>query len=450
MDRYLFDYYRIAENSLACTTIADCMQGEPGFFRFGEDICFGRCLSGVASSVADSAQFDAANHVRRNGAVQLPFRFSEVIDNLRLERYRRKMIPGLESFAASETVRKLYYSVRGFLPFPVRQHLQRTYFSGWQKLSFPAWPVDLTADTLHQEFLKLSMEACGVQKLPFIWFWPYGAPSCLIMTHDVETSAGRDFTSDLMNLDESYGIRASFQVIPEKRYYVPDEYVLEIKKRGFEFNIHDLNHDGHLYRERGEFLKRASKINEYLRRYQARGFRAGAMYRNPDWYDAFEFSYDMSIPSVAHLEPKRGGCCTVMPFFIGNIVELPLTTTQDYSLFYILNDYSIDLWKKQLGLIRKNYGLMSFIAHPDYLVAQKNRAVYESLLDYLQRMVESERVWNPLPGEVDVWWRARSQMKLVLRENGWGIEGPDAKRARVAYAVLENGQLRLELEGNKD
>src|SRR5208282_167067 len=279
-----------------------------------------------------------------------------------------------------ELIRKSYYFVRGLLPVPVRRHLQRAYFSGWQKLPFPAWPVDFTVDMLHQELLKLSMEAHGVREVPFIWFWPEGAPNCLIMTHDVEGSAGLDFTPQLMDLDESYGLRASFQVIPEKRYEIKEEYVQEIRSRGFEFNIHDLNHDGHLYEEKEEFLRRAKRINEYVHRFNARGFRAGAMYRNADWFDAFEFSYDMSVPNVAHLEPERGGCCTVMPFFIGGIVELPLTTTQDYSLFHILNDYSLDLWKRQLDLIRQRNGLMSFITHPDYLIAQRERKVYESLL----------------------------------------------------------------------
>ena len=64
------------------------------------------------------------------------------------------------------------------------------------------------------------------------------------------------------------------------------------------------------------------------------------MYREQQWFDAFDFSYDMSVPNVAHLEPQRGGCCTVMPYFVGDLLELPLTTVQDYSLFHILNDYS--------------------------------------------------------------------------------------------------------------
>jgi hypothetical protein len=265
------------------------------------------------------------------------------------------------------------------------------------------------------------------------------------MTHDVETSVGRDFTPQLIDLDESYGFQASFQVIPERRYKVPDEYVQEIRSRGCEFNIHDLNHDGRLYRERGEFLRRAKKINEYGRRYNARGFRAGAMYRIADWYDAYEFSYDMSLCNVAHLEPKRGGCCTVLPFFIGRILELPLTTAQDYSIFHILRHHSIDLWKKQINLIRGKYGLLSFLAHPDYLTSRRTRKLYELLLDHLREIVTRDKIWVALPGEVDQWWRARSQMELVNRSGDWAIEGPGRERASIAYAVLEGDTLAYEL-----
>jgi hypothetical protein len=308
--------------------------------------------------------------------------------------------------------------------------------------------VDLTVDTLHEEFLRLLVDASGVQKLPFIWFWPDGAPNCLILTHDVETSAGRDFTFKLMDLDDSFGIKASYQVIPEMRYKVSDEYVCGIRSRGCEFNIHDLNHDGHLYREQAEFTRRAAGINRYVHRYNAGGFRAGAMYRRQDWYDVFEFSYDMSVPNVAHLEPLRGGCCTVMPYFIGNIVELPLTTAEDYSVFHILNDYSIELWKQQLTLIRGRNGLMSFLTHPDYLIERRARNVYQSLLENLRQMIAREKIWAALPGEVDCWWRARSQMRLVPRGGEWEIVGPEKERARLAYAVLDRGRLVYELAGD--
>lgn len=446
MQRLLSEYFRLPQDWTVCWH-SQASDTEPGFFRFGSDItCFGKFSTGSVKQSASESLYDSAKDVRVEGCtVWLSFDPSELVENLLYERYEAQLHSARERLVGRELVRKAYYLVRELLPVSVRRHLQRVYFGGWKKLAFPAWPVDFTVDRLREEFLKLSMAARGVQRIPFIWFWPEGAPSCLIMTHDVETSAGRDFTPRLMDLDDSYGLKASFQAIPEKRYEVRDDYVREIRRRGFEFNIHDLNHDGHLYQDRAEFVRRARKINEYVRKYDARGFRAGAMYRRLDWYDLYEFSYDMSVPNVAHLEPKRGGCCTVFPFFVGKILELPLTASQDYSLFHILNDYSIDLWKKQLSLIRHRNGLMSFIAHPDYLIERRARKVYEMLLDYLRKLVADDGVWAALPGDVDRWWRARSQMKLVPRGNQWEIVGPEKERARLAYACLDGDGLRYEI-----
>ena len=448
VNQSLLDYYRIPMHLLGDVShFADAVASDIGFFQFGQgNICYGRCKSGVAADLAGSSSFNALLDVRRNGtAIQLPFDFTEVIENLRQERYRQRSSRGLERFASTEPIRKFYYLIRKYLPFRIRRQLQRIYFHDWKQVPFPVWPVDLTVDTLHEELLRLTMEASGVKKLPFIWFWPEGAPNCLIMTHDVETSVGRDFTFNLMDLDDSYGFKASYQIIPEKRYQVPDEYVSRIRSRGCEFNIHDLNHDGHLYSERGEFARRAAGINGYVHQHNTQGFRAGAMYRKQDWYDLFEFSYDMSVPNVAHLEPRRGGCCTAMPYFIGKIVELPLTTAQDYSLFHILMDYSINIWKQQLHIIRKSNGLMSFLTHPDYLAERRARDVYESLLDYLRQMVARERLWATLPGEVDRWWRARSRMSLIPRGDQWEIVGPESERARLAYAVLDGDRVEYQL-----
>ena len=444
MIRTLLDYYRLPVESLGAVSLtADSPSGDSGYFQFGvNNICYGRCRSGVSPDITAASKFDALREVcREQNTLRLPFDFSEIVENLRQERYRQKGTGGLEVFATSEGVRMFYYLLRKGLPFPVRRQLQKLYFRDWKKLKFPAWPVDFTVDTLHQELLRLLLDATGVQKLPFIWFWPDGAPNALVMTHDVETSVGRDFTLKLMDLDDSYGIKASYQVIPEKRYQVPDEYVSEIRKRGCEFNIHDLNHDGHLYRERNEFERRAAGINAYAKQYQAQGFRAGAMYRRQDWFDVFEFSYDMSVPNVAHLEPLRGGCCTVMPYFIGKIVELPLTTAQDYSIFQILDDYSIDLWKQQINLIKEKNGLMSLLTHPDYLIELRARKVYESFLDYLRQLIARDRIWATLPGDVDRWWRQRSEMKLIASGDDWKIVGKGSERARLAYASVEGTRL---------
>jgi hypothetical protein len=442
MTRILSEYYR---SPLISRTVSSDRDGKnaTGFFRFGTDIvCYGECSSGAAPDIQAAADFDASKATTvSESEIRLPFDILDVVENLRREHYVKQLSFGQSGLTHNMLIRNAYYRLRAFLPVRVRRLLQRAYFNDWQNLSFPHWPVDFTVDSLHQAFLVLTMKAQGYDKVPFVWFWPDGASSCLILTHDVETAAGRDFTSSLMDIDIAHGFKASFQVVPEERYEVPDSFVSEIRSRGFEFNIHDLNHDGHLFEEKTEFLRQAKRINEYVKRFNARGFRAGAMYRNQDWYDAFEFSYDMSVPNVAHLEPQRGGCCTVMPYFVGRILEIPLTTSQDYSIFHILKDYSIELWKKQIDLIQQRNGLVSFITHPDYLIDLRSRGVYESLLAYLREIVHRKGMWETVPGEVDCWWRARSQMKLVEDNGGWRIEGPGSERARIAYATLDGDQI---------
>jgi hypothetical protein len=75
-----------------------------------------------------------------------------------------------------------------------------------------------------------------------------------------------------------------------------------------------------------------------------------------------------------------------MPYFIGKILELPVTTTQDYTLFNILDDCSIELWKRQMEIIMEKHGLISFIVHPDYNVKPQHRRTYEALLACLCSM----------------------------------------------------------------
>jgi hypothetical protein len=60
-------------------------------------------------------------------------------------------------------------------------------------------------------------------------------------------------------------------------------------------------------------------------------------------------------------------------------------------------------------------------------------------------MTVGDRTWTALPRDVDQWWRARSELKLIPRGNEWEIVGPAKDRARVAYATLEGGRVVYEL-----
>jgi len=114
-----------------------------------------------------------------------------------------------------------------------------------------------------------------------------------------------------------------------------------------------------------------------------------------------------------------------------------VTTTQGYSLFYILGGYSIDHWKNQIRLIFEKHGLASFIVHPDYIVEKRQQGIYKELLAYLVKLRAEDDIWIALPREIDEWWRARSQMQLFSAGGTWRIKSPQQERARVAYARIE-------------
>jgi hypothetical protein len=200
-----------------------------------------------------------------------------------------------------------------------------------------------------------------------------------------------------------------------------------------------------LFDRREEFLRRVALINDYCREYGANGYRSAVLYRKPEWYKNFAFSFDMSFPNVAHLDPQRGGCCTVMPYFIGDVLELPLTTIQDYTLFHVLKDHSIDLWKKQIEMILAKNGLVTFIVHPDYIVESEPQSVYKQLLALLSELRGRESLWFALPSEIDHWWRARSHMSIVERDGSWVIMGEGAERAVLAFAREVDGKLVYEV-----
>jgi hypothetical protein len=380
---------------------------------------------------------------RFDGSVSIDQALSEIdgtIDLLRFERYVRAGAKE-ESSSVKAAVRNVYYLLRPLFPVAFRKHLQRLALRGWDSKAFPSWPVDTMTEKLMDAVWRRMLEASGVEKLPFIWFWPDGHSSACIMTHDVETKFGRDFCGEMMQMERRHGIVSAFEVVPEERYAVPSRFLDEIREGGCEVCIHGLNHDGRDFTSKELFFERAKKINAYAREWGARGYRSPVLYRNLEWINALNFSYDLSVPNVGHLDPQPGGCCTVMPYFIGDMLELPLTTIQDYSLFNILQQRSLDLWVKQIQLIREQHGLVSFIIHPDYVQDRWAKDLYDELLKYLSELRTRDRLWTALPRDVDDWWRARREMQLIQKNGTWTIQGPQAERATVAYASLEGGRL---------
>ena len=432
----VLDRYRCPESVLDFQVDAEVSR-TPGFFRFGSDAtCFARSSSGGSNTPVEPLSDALVKASWSNGSVRLPFDPDEVIDNLRLERYS----PAGWS-AYDQALKSIYYSVRPLTTRSFRKRIQKLRALDWQKASFPRWPVDTSVESICENLLTLALRAKNAERIPFVWFWPEGASGCVAMTHDVEDQVGLDHCLDLLDLDDRFGIKASVQIVPEDRYRASSDLLSEIRSRGHEICVQDLNHDGRLFDDREEFRRRAVLINQYGREYDASGFRAAVLYRKPEWFEDLKFSFDMSIPNVARLDPQRGGCCTVMPYFIRDILEIPVTTIQDYMLFHLLDQRSIDLWKTQMDLILAKNGLASFIVHPDYILEPETLAVYQELLTWLHEVRRARKVWFALPREIDTWWRARHNMCVVKRGDSWQIEGEGADRATLAFAQLEDDKL---------
>lgn len=429
----LAEFFRAPLNLLDLPAPAKQLRS-PGFFRFGQHATAYGSTSVACPAHAGGPLPDLLPLV---GQDSLPFDAVQIIENLLMERYPLDGNPLLNSGIAKNA----YYQLRPFMPDAIRIHLQRRYFRGWEKIPFPAWPVDTSVDHLRRELLGIAIGRGPAEKVPFIWFWPNRSSAALILTHDVENQAGLEFVPTLLGIDAEFEVPASYQLVPRERYTPPQGLRDLIQSFGAEVNIHDLTHAGDLFSSREEFQRQAAMINQVAREWKSEGFRAACMYRNVDWLKELAVSYDMSVPNVAHLEPQRGGCCTVFPYFIGNLVELPLTMTQDFSLFHMLRTYSPELWDQQIQIILEQHGLMSFIAHPDYLEGREPLRAYKALLRRFTALRENHGVWIATPGQVAGWWRDRRDTSIVERGGSHFIQGPAQDRTNLAYAWTEAGRL---------
>lgn len=252
--------------------------------------------------------------------------------------------------------------------------------------------------------------------------WPDGKQFALVLTHDVEGPRGLANVKRLAELEMSLGFRSSFNFIPEGSYRVPPELREWLVDNGFEVGVHDLYHDGRLYWNQEHFRRCAEKINRYLNEWNAVGFRGGFMHSNLDWIHELDILYDSSTFDTDPFEPQPEGVGTIFPFWVARAVsegtgyagkgireaqqcqrsilgsqerdsssalhetsngqcslypsslsrssgyvELPYTLPQDSTLFLLLRQESMAIWKRKLNWVAEHGGLALILTHPDYM-----------------------------------------------------------------------------------
>jgi hypothetical protein len=161
------------------------------------------------------------------------------------------------------------------------------------------------------------------------------------------------------------------------------------------------------------------------------GFRSPATYRVWEWMPLLGFEYDTSYPDTDPFQPQSGGCCSLLPYFNQDTVELPITLAQDHTMFVILNKPDARLWMEKAEHVRDQGGMALVLTHPDYL-DERLLTGYRLLL---ARFADDSSAWRPLPRDVSAWWRRRAASRIERTPDGWQVVGPAAGEATIAYTT---------------
>jgi hypothetical protein len=359
------------------------------------------------------------------GSVYLPFDPSELMSNLWSERYL--------SFGRAATARRArkavvrcYYAIRPLLPRRLQLRLRRAFANHQKVPDFPAWPIEHSLHDLYAMLLHLVTEVAAAP-VPWVGPWPDGKTWAMVLTHDVETSRGRDTMALLRDAERERGYKSSWNFVPE-RYDVTEEMVANVREDHCEVGLHGLRHDGRDLASRRMLTRRLPAMRAAADRWGAVGFRAPATQRGWDLMPMLGMDYDSSYTDTDPFEPQPGGCCTYWPYFNSDLVELPITLPQDHTLFEILKHVDGEVWLSKARMIRQRGGMVLVLAHPDYASDGRLARAWNALLD---EFTDDDTVWQPLAGEVARWWRDRAATTVRRAGREWQLEGPASARGRV-------------------
>ncbi len=367
----------------------------------------------------------------QDGSLFLPYDPAEVMGAYWSEGYQTSgQMSGVRTLGvpARRLALAAYYRARSVIPRAGQIWLRRQFSRVQARSRFPRWPVE---PALHDFYAMLFQQAATIAgaPVPFLSPWPHGRSWAFVLTHDVETLSGYRNLHVLRDLEVASGYRSSWNFVPG-RYTVDQGQVHELVRDGFEVGVHGLYHDGRDLESLAVLHERLPMIRRYADAWQASGFRSPATRRVWAWMPLLGFEYDSSYPDTDPFEPQSGGCCSWLPFFNQDMVELPITLCQDHTVFVILRRPDQRPWDEKVEYLRERGGMALLITHPDYLLDGRLPQAYGSLL---RRFKGDESAWRALPREVSAWWRRRAASHLEPTNGGWRVVGPAADEASVTY-----------------
>jgi len=331
----------------------------------------------------------------------------------------------------SRLMKRIYYSLKPRLPRSLQLQIQKVSMHAHRSIRFPREPFEPLMPDLLDFHLEAIARARRSDRIPCMSFWPDGYQAAFCFTHDVETQYGYECLPELVELERTYGVRSTINIVPE-RYDWDIRFLSDLMKEGFEIGIHGLKHDMRLFESREIFEQRCEKLKKYSDQIGACGFRSPGLQRYYPWMKDLPGIYDSSFPDVETHLICPGGCCHILPWFIGKNekVEIPVTMPQDHYLFNLRTEASAKGWFDKWRIIRARGGLGCVIVHPDYI---DHKRMFEELLSLV---TDDSRVWVTTASEVATWWLERSRAELVEKDGGYFITG--SKRAQMGFLKTED------------
>lgn len=424
------------------------MNGSPFFGHVVPDAVAGRWLTDAGEGWRPVLPISDATGRRvasvwedAAGSLFLPFDPGEVMRRFWSERYQTD---GKATVATSvrTALLRAYYALRPAMPRSLQIALRRVFTRVQQQATFPRWPIETALHDLY-EWLFGQLAAISDRPVPWLDLWPDGHSCALVLTHDVETSTGCRDVHILRDVERSMGHRSSWNFVP-LRYSVDDRLIQGLTDEGCEIGVHGVLHDGRDLGSLRMLNRRLPTMREYAARWNAVGFRTPATQRTWEWMPLLGFDYDSSYHDTAPYEPTPGGCCSYLPYFNGDMVELPITVPQDHTVYTILQQQDETVWLRKAAHVRGNRGMVLVLTHPDYADDPRMVRGYRRLL---QTFEGDPSVWRALPREVSAWWRRRAASALEEAGGGWRIRGPAAPDGGIRYARV--GEPALAVDDNR-
>lgn len=298
-----------------------------------------------------------------------------------------------------------------------RMHRIVTRFSGplenhsRTRLIFPRWPCETALVGYWKRWLSDVLEEFRLSDAWHLAFWPEGAKCSIVLTHDIRNANDLTQIGEICDIEERLGFRSAWY-LPVEDFEIEWCQIEELQSRGFEFGIRGTRTDQETPGDERKLQRLEPSLQRAIRDHYYRGFRAPSVCRDVSRIGGQDFDFDSSFCDTDPFDQRPGGTCSVFPFFIGKLVELPITLGRDHTIIQLLRRNPLSTWSLKARWLANAGAMILLATEPRYLSIASYGDAYKNFLVDVSKI----KAWHALPSEVAAWWRLRDKATLLISQ----------------------------------